>query len=180
MNNASKQPDQTSQISKSLSQDIVQPAIHEHMSKNVSFPLTNGTSFLSVRKIPPELAAYNEKMKEENSQTKSQTNDETSAALDFLDQVLAEEDNSKVKSRISNLIANFENNVKVDATDSKDGDTRKMKSKVENAFTLLMSNDRGGSPTPKKRTSKKRLNHPTPHGTKSLMDFWKRKEKENN
>ena len=87
---------------------------------------------------------------------------------------------AKVESKVSNIIANFENNIKVDVKDSRDSKKDLMKSKVENALTLLMSNGGGGSPTPKKRTSKKRLNHPrTPQGTKSLMDFWKRKEKEN-
>ena len=55
-----------------------------------------------------------------------------------------------------------------------------MKTKVENAFTRMMSKGGGGSPTPKKRTSRKRIDHPkTPQGMKSLMDFWIKKEKMN-
>lgn len=56
-----------------------------------------GTSFLSVNRIPPELAAYNQKMKENENATRSNSSDETSAALDFLDQVLAEEENDPVE-----------------------------------------------------------------------------------
>ena len=85
------------------------------------------------------------------------------------------------RSKVSKIVENFENNVKVGKVDSKDDDAKNaMKSKAENAFSLLMSSGGIGSPTPRKKTTRKRLENQskTPQGTKSLLSFWRKKEKE--
>ena len=85
------------------------------------------------------------------------------------------------KSKVSKIVENFEKNVKVGKVDSKDVDAKNaMKSKAENAFSLLMSSGGIGSPTPRKKTTRKRLENQskTPQGTKSLLSFWRKKEKE--
>ena len=54
---------------------------------------------------------------------------------------------NKLKSKVSQLIANFEENIRVEATDSNinnDAKPENMKLKVENAFTRMMSKGGGG------------------------------------